>query len=183
MNQKSVTITLIELMTSPDGWGHIEGREVHSKLLSIVESNPGVRIFRISLKGVDRTDASFPRESVMEIARRYRGDKGFCLINFPNDDLRDNWGHGADKKDQPIVIWNDDAWELIGPEPSKGNLETLKYALSKDFVKTSDVAKALNMKLTNASTKLKLLWEKGFLLRMEESADTGGVEFVYYRIK
>lgn len=170
-------------MPSSDGWGHIEGREVHSRLLGIVEANPGVRIFRISLKGVARTDASFPRESVMEIARRYRGDKGFCLTDFANIDLRENWGHGAEKKEQPIVIWDNDNWSLLGPEPSRGNYETLKYALSNDLIRASDVSKQLDMKLTNASTKLKQLWEKGFLLRCEEAAESGGVEFVYYRIK
>ena len=30
--------------------------------------------------------------------------------------------------------------------------------------------------------KFKQLWEQGFLLRQESTADTGGVEYVYHRI-
>ncbi len=44
---------------------------------------------------------------------------------------------------------------------------------------TAKVAEELNISVQNASTRLKRLAEEGFLLRVEEAADTGGKEFVY----
>jgi predicted transcriptional regulator len=46
-------------------------------------------------------------------------------------------------------------------------------------VRTNRVATDLCLKVSNASTQLKELWEMGYLLRTEEVADSGGVEFVY----
>jgi hypothetical protein len=40
-----------------------------------------------------------------------------------------------------------------------------------------------DMSIANASTKFKQLWEQGFLLRRETTAESGGVEYVYCRIK
>ncbi|MFC5301996.1 hypothetical protein [Azospira restricta] len=184
MNEMTKNIRLLDLMESPNGWGHEEGREVFSKLLQVVESNPGKRIFRISLDGVARTDASFPRESVMELARRYRGDKGFCLVDLENIDLLDNWESAAEKKEQPIVLWRrDGSHKIIGLQPSKGNAEILELALKVPVIRAADAVTQLDLKLPNASTKLKQLWEQGFLLRREDVAESGGVEFLYFRIQ
>ena len=79
-------------MPEQDGWGHEQGRLVFSRLLKAVEANPETEIFLISLEGVRRTDASFPRESVVELARRYREHRGFCLVGVQDEDLLDNWG-------------------------------------------------------------------------------------------
>jgi hypothetical protein len=153
-------------------------------LLNVVERNSGKRIFRISLEGVSRTDASFPRESVMELARRYRGDKGFCLSDLESADLLDNWEAAAEKKDQPMILWlADGSYKIIGPQPSKGNAEILGVALNAPVIRAADAAAQLDLKVPNASTKLKQLWEQGFLLRREDVADSGGVEFLYFRIR
>lgn len=171
-------------MVNCDGWGHDEGHEVFRKLIKEVEASPGIQIFQISLEGVERTDSSFPRESVVELARRYRGNKGFCLTNVINQDLLDNWDAAAQKREQPLFVWNgDDEYKIIGPEPSQGNIEILKYSLSDENVTASAAANALDIKLTNASTKLKQLSEQGYLLRREELAASGGVEFKYFRVK
>lgn len=184
MNEMALDIRLRDHMAGRDGWGHEEGREVFAKLLHVVERNPGKRIFRISLAGVARTDASFPRESVMELARRYRGDKGFCLIDVASIDLLDNWAAAAEKKNQPMVVWlGDEAHRLIGPAPSKGNSSMLEFALKAPIVRAAEAAEALELKVPNASTKLKQLWEQGFVLRREDVADSGGVEFLYFRIR
>ena len=170
-------------MDSADGWGHDEGREVFARLLNRVEANPGKKIFRISLKGVERTDTSFPRESLMELARRYRSDKGFCLYDAMNEDLLDNWDAAALKKNQPIFVWDSEKYKIIGPALKKGHIAVLDYAMSREFVRAIDAVRDLNLKLSNASSKLKQLWEKGYLLRTEEVAESGGIEFVYFRIK
>lgn len=170
-------------MAGPDAWGHDEGREVYSRLLRVVEANPGMQIFRISMDGVNRTDASFPRESVMEIAKRFRGSKGFCLVDVGNQDLIDNWDMAALRKDQPLVVWNKDgSYRIIGPQPSSGNKKMFEYLYSFDYSTAAAAAKAINLSLTNAS-KLKYLCEQGFLLRRDETAPSGGIEYFYFAIR
>src|SRR5689334_22475085 len=106
MNENVVTIRLRAHMDRADGWGHAEGQEVLERLLSLIEAQPAVRLVRISLHGVERTDASFPRESVVELAKRFRGTIGFCLTDAEDQDLLDNWDAAARKKEQPLIAWN-----------------------------------------------------------------------------
>jgi len=170
-------------MKSANAWGHEEGREVYSKLLKSVEENAGKKIFRVSLKGVEATDATFPRESLMELAKRFRGDKGFCLYDVPDIDLLDNWSMAAEKKKQPIFVWDPDGYKLIGPQMNKGHEAIFELLLKRDSVKAIDVVMELGLGLSNASSKLKQLWEKGYILRNNELAESGGIEYVYYKIK
>lgn len=184
MNENWRNIRLRDFMHGSDAWGHDEGREVFFKLLKAVEDNPGCQVFRISLNGVRRTDASFPRESVIELAKRLRGSKGICLLDASNQDLLDNWDMAAVKKDQPLLVWNpDNSYRILGPQPSRGTKEIFEYVVNASRATAVSAAKALDLKLTNASTKLKTLSEQGFLLRRDEVAPSGGIEFVYFAIK
>lgn len=184
MNENIIIIRLRDFMQSSDAWGHDEGREVYLNLLRTIETHPGNQVFCISLVGVRRTDASFPRESVIELAKRFRGSKGFYLSDAENKDLLDNWDMAADKKEQPIVFLSKDgAYRIIGPQPSRGSKEIFDYVMSVPYATAVSAAKALNLKLTNASTKLKILCEQGFLLRREETSPSGGLEYVYFGIK
>jgi hypothetical protein len=181
MKQKAI-IQLRAFMERDDGWGNEEGREVHQKLLRAVENESGKIIFRISLKGIRRTDASFPRESVVELARRFRGQKGFCLIDISNPDLMENWDAAALKRQQPLTVWHNNRPEVIGPAPSRGNKVLLDYILSAGDTTAATVAKELNLKLANASSKLRQLFDEGFILRRNEVSPTGGVEYHYFRV-
>lgn len=183
MIQKTHQIRLREHMPASQGWGHSQGRKLYQELLACVEANPGIKIFRISLDGVDRFDASFPRESIMELAKRYRGDKGFCFVDVVDPDLIDNLESGAIKKNQPMINWTGESATIIGPPPSPGTVKIFNFVLSQESVKAADAVKSLDIKLNNASTKLKQLWEKGYVMRREEAAATGGVEYIYYRVK
>ena len=184
MNERSMVIKLHEFMDEPEGWGRVEGREVYQRLLEFVEANPGVMVFRVSTEGVRRVDISFASETLVELARRYRGSKGFCLVDLDDVDMIENWEAAAAKKSQPIVLWVGDNGRVIGTKPSQGNRDALSFALSRSQARASDFAEATpGMSIANASTKYKQLWEQGFLLRRESMADSGGVEFVYQRIR
>ena len=50
-------------------------------------------------------------------------------------------------------------------------------------VLTSQVAGDLGLSVQNASTRLKNLVSQGYLMRMEDVADSGGIEFKYCAIK
>ncbi len=180
-------IRLLEHMDNrPDGWGHIQGRQVYERLRATVETHPSEAIFCISLAGVERTDITFPRESVVELALHYRGRRGFCLIDASDEDLLDNWDAAAQRREQPLMVWNNihdpRPRRILGPEISTGLREMFSYVLSVPVARTSEAAASLNLKVPNASNKLKQLWQEGYILRREQSASSGGVEYCYVRI-
>jgi hypothetical protein len=182
MNQNGATIYLRQLMDRDDGWGNAEGREVFQRLLKKIEADPTKGVYRVSLDGVRRTDASFPRESVIELARRFRGNKGFCLVDIADPDLLDNWDAAAAKRDQPITVWRNGKPEIIGRKPTAGNGDVLNYVLSNSEATAANTAKQLKLQLTNASTKLRQLEKEGFIMRRDEVSPTGGIEYKYFSI-
>ena len=114
----------------------------------------------------------------MELAKRYRGAKGFCLADLSDLDLIENIEAAAIRKAQPLMIWEGDHSRVIGLEPSQGNREALAFALSRPIVRAAEFAQAIpDMLIANASTKFRQLWEQGFLLRRETAAESGGVEY------
>ena len=182
MNQNGETIYLRQLMDRDDGWGNAEGREVFQRLLKKIETDPTKVVYRVSLDGVKRTDASFPRESVIELAKRFRGNKGFCLVDVADPDLLDNWDAAATKREQPMTVWRNGKPEIIGRKPTAGNEDVLNYVLSNGEATAAAIAKRLKLQLTNASTKLRQLEKDGFVMRREETSPTGGIEYSYFRI-
>lgn len=175
-------LPLRNFMDRPDGWGRGQGREVYQRLLEFVEANSGVVVFRISMKDVQRLDISFASETIVELARRYRRAKGFCIIDLADKDLIENVSAAAEKKDQPLIVWRERSASLIGSQPSEGTREAFQFAMGKVQSRATEFAVQKGLSIANASMKFKQLWEQGFLLRKESTADSGGVEFVYQRI-
>ncbi len=60
----------------------------------------------------------------------------------------------------------------------------MNFALQRETTRAAEFIKE-NKEITiaNASMKFKQLWQQGFLLRREDISESGGVEYVYYRIK
>lgn len=184
MNESRLIIHLKEFMDSSEGWGRSQGREVYQKLIDYVEAHPGVMVFHVSIEGIRRVDISFASETVIEIAKKYRSTKGFCFIDLKDKDMLENWDAAAERKVQPIMVWDGNFSSVIGVQPSQGNLAAFHFALDKRRIRAAEfAADSPNMSIANASTKFKNLYEQGFLLRREESADSGGVEYLYYIIK
>lgn len=183
MNEMAL-LQLRPLMEANEGWGRTAGRETYRKLVDFVESNPGVIVFRVSLAGVKRVDISFASETVVELARRYRTKKGFCIIDLTDKDMEENWTAAAERAKQPLMVWSGNKGRVIGMEPSQGIADAFRFALSKGEARASDyAAQVAGVSITNASTKFKQLWDQGFLLRSERAAESGGVEFVYVPIR
>ena len=183
VKQRWAEVRLRDLMALEDAWGVEEGREAYRKLLERVEAHPTALVFRISLAGVRRTDVSFPRESVVEMARRFRGQKGFCLWDVSDENLLENWDAAAGKREQPLFVWNRKGHRLLGPAPSPGLEKVLSFSLEHEYVTTAQVAKDFRWSASNASNKLRSLTEGGYLLRREEAATSGGIEYLHYRIR
>lgn len=127
-------------------------------------------------------DMSFASETIVELARRFRRAKGFCLIDLTDADLIENIDAAALKKEQPILVWRGQSAALVGVKPSEGAREAFQFAMGRSQSRAAEFAVQKGISIANASMKFKQLWEQGFLLRRESTADTGGVEFVYCSI-
>lgn len=182
MNEVVISLRLRELMAVPDGWGTLQGEEVHKKLLDLVVGSTAT-VISISLAGVDKTDVSFPRESVVALAKKLRCKKGVCLLDLVDNDLRENWHSAALRSEQPLVAWSGDSYEIIGPMPSLGCADVFNYLMRRGTTTARDIAEEFKLKIPNASMKLKQLFDSGFVLRREDIAPSGGVEFFYSSIK
>lgn len=165
-----------------DAWGSKEGQEVREKLAHHIEGHPEASVVRISLKGVEITDASFARESVVQLAYQRRGKHGFCVVDVPSKDVLDNWHAAALAREQTLVVWDGKEPQLIGPKPSDDTWELLRFVLKQGNVTTAEAAKALHKQVNNVSTRLKRMSDEGLVLRKEVSAPTGGLEFRYLSI-
>jgi hypothetical protein len=183
MNQNRKMIHLRDFTDDGHPFGNIEGKEVFRKLVAMVEAEPHREIFGVSLSGIEATDASFPRESVIAVAKQFRQQKGFFLTDLTDRDLIDNWNYAAQAKEQPLVIWTADQFEIIGPELNAAARQLLEYVLTHRSVLASQTAADLGLSVQNASTRLKNLVSQGYVLRVEDVADTGGIEFKYQAIK
>jgi len=180
MNQLSTDISLCNYMNSEDGWGNSQGRETYQQLLKAVEGASNSPSFKISMRGVRRVDVSFAREAVIELAARYKGKKGFCLVDVEDGDQLENWEAAATRREFPIIAWVHSFPKVLGPEPSRGNKRILEHMLRKRELTASELADDLDLNLTNASTKLKQLLEQGYIFRREEMAPSGGIEYRYF---
>lgn len=176
-------VNLREFTRDDHPFGNVQGKETYRKLVEFIDTHPSNSIFGISLSEIEATDASFPRESVIALAKQYRGEKGFFLEGIKERDLVDNWNYAAKAKDQPLVIWEAEKFEIIGPEISSSTRILLDYILKKKSVTTAQVSSDLDITVQNASTKLKKLVTQGFILRSEEVAESGGLEYLYQAIK
>jgi len=173
-------IKLLELTDNNDHpFGNVMGREVFKRLQNIVDANPGSRSFEISLEGVVATDSSFPRESIIALAKQLRGEKWFYISNAGSLDLIDNWDYAALAKQQSLILITDKETRVIGPNAKTSTRELLDYVLCQKEVSTANVAKALGISVQNASTRLKKLSNEGLIIRSEASSPTGGIEFLY----
>lgn len=204
MNQNKLTLQLADFMSvecnpdgTKDGWGVEFGESVRNALFQQVNAHPEIDVFEISFKGIKRIDVSFPREAVLYLAKLKAGKQGFVLTGLQTRTQIENIDGGVHRLDfaANLIISGDiqnvnlgadcivSGNHLILGKPSKTNRPLVEYVLRKNGASTSEIAKEFDLQVNNASNKLKQLVEDGFLLRKEQSAATGGVEYYYYPIK
>ena len=174
-------LPLRDYMERSEGWGRNQGREVYQRLLNFVEDNPGTVVFRISMKGVQRMDISFASEAVVELARRFRGTKGFCLVDLTDTDLIENIDAACERKKQPMLVTGENS-VVLGRNPTRGTRDAFEFVMGRWQARASEFAAEKGISIPNSSMKFKQLWEQGFLLRSERAGESGGLEYVYSRI-
>ena len=182
MNQ-GLILNLRDILGDSTAFGNQEGRLVYQKLLSELDAHASKSIIGISLNGITRTDASFPRESVISLAKSRRGEKGFYLRDFFSEDLFDNWNYAALAKDQSMIVLTEPGYRLLGKDISNGLKKVLDFIMASGEVTTSIIANNFDVSSQNASAKLKKLLSLGLILSNRQTAETGGIEFIYKAIK
>lgn len=182
MNQASATIKLVSLMDGPVAWGREDAKQIYPKLLEAIEKQSGADIIRISAEGIARTDASFARETIFAVAQRFKGSKVFCVVGLTNESLADNWDMAGQKMNIGVVWWASDQIRFLGPAPSQTLMELFELAAKcgNDGLSTAYASKRTGKELNNASTQLKQLSDKGYMVRREITAPSGGKEFRYF---
>lgn len=183
MNQNKTVITLLDVVGDDSPYGNDQGQTVHAKLKKELNKYPQEKIIGISLKGIRRTDASFPRESIVSLAKEKRGEIGFYLMDFGSEDMIDNWDYAAKAKDQPLIINKNKEFRVIGPKLSADVLKLLTYIMENDTATSSLIAEEFDISAPNASMKLKKLLNLGLVIGSKETAESGGLEYVFSAIK
>lgn len=182
MKQKVIPMRLRDFTRDDHPFGNKQGRETLSLLSDYIDENPS-DIYEISIEGIVATDASFPRESVISLAKLSKGEKGFYLTGSFTKDLLDNWHYAAVAKEQPLILKTDDGYSIIGSPLSKGAKELLDFIMKEGEVTTSKVVQKFDVSAQNASAKLKKLYATGLILGSKAVAESGGLEFIYKAIK
>lgn len=173
-------INLIDFTDKNDHpFGNVQGRKTFQELLHYVDSHPDQKVFEISLADIKATDSSFPRESVISIIKQFRGERWFMLSGFNSLDLRDNWDYAAKAKEQTLIVMKDNEPTFIGHPLNDSVRELLLLVFKHGKITTPTASKALDISIPNASTRLKKLVSDGLILRTEETALSGGKEFIY----
>lgn len=183
MNQNAAIMNIYEFCEKDSmPHGNQVGRKVFSKMRDYVEQHKANYVFEISFAKIEFADSSFARESLILLANLYRGKKGFYISNLTDLDVIDNLDYAALALEQPLILKLKDEIRMLGPQLNKLNLEIFNIVQTKKKVTTSHVATMLDLSVPNASSKLKKLVDEGYILRFEETAESGGIEFVYQSI-
>lgn len=180
MNENAKTIPLRNYVTALEGWGHQAGIKVRDKLQAIIDAEPAIGLCRLSMAGIKRLDVSFATEAIALLVARNRGARQICLTELADVDVRENIAAAAERTQVAITVWTGVTVEVLGLGPGAAVQDALAFALARpQGVRAAEYAAACGLSIANASSRLKQLWERGFLLRQPGSAGSGGVEFLY----
>ena len=186
MKQKfTPVIQLIDLFppTVDSAFGSDRGRAIYQELALFADKCQVQSVIGISLKGITKTDASFPRESVVALVKSKRGEQGFYLSDFDNRDLMDNWDYAAKARGQNLIVLQDHRFRMLGPKLNESTIDLITYIYTEGVVTTSKVAEQFAISAQNASGRLKKLYNQGLILGSKELAASGGVEYRFTAIK
>lgn len=179
MNQKIPTIDFSKCAGQKNPYGSPRGKLAHDSLLSEIEKIGKVDVISISFRGLEGADVSFLREALVYVIKRYKKEIFFYVTDLPDEDIVANLQAAAVSGGEQVTYWSGNECRFLGPEQSTSSKILLDLIAAHRSSTTADVAEALNISVQNASTRLKRLYEEGYLMRIEETAESGGREFVY----
>lgn len=182
MNEIIPAFRLFNYLTGGEGWGRAAGAKARQKLAQHIAARPAAGTIRISLQSVRRLDVACASEVLVGLIQNGRAKHSYCLVDLGDPDVRENIAAAAERAKVPVTAWQGAAVTILGPEPSRGNRAALAFALERREVRAAEFAAIAEISTANASMKFRQLWAEGYLLRSEDTAPSGGTEFVYRRI-
>jgi len=63
---------------------------------------------------------------------------------------------------------------------TKSDIELIEHIKNKRGVSAADISEHKGVSMQNASTKLKRLFDQGYLIRRELNSISGGIEYIYW---
>lgn len=179
---EKMKISLLDIVGSSTIFGSKKGQEVYAAIIGIIKENPNYTVFEICLDGIEAVDATFARESVVNAAKFFRGQKAFLLTSSETSKLSSSWSYAARVKDQPLLVLLKGSHHWIGDTITTAKQELVDYVYQQQVVRSGDLAVKYDLPVAHASTKLRKLFDEGYLLRKKQTSSTGGVEYTYHPI-
>lgn len=183
MKQKNPIITLRDFTPDSAPFGTEQGQVVCAKIQKELNKYADAKIIGISFKGIDRIDVSFSRESIVTLVKSKRGEVGFYLKDIKHNDHIENLKAAARSKEQPLIVMVENSFDVIGLDMNQDSSQLINFIMEKGDVTTAVVAKKFDLSTPNASGKLKKLLNQGLIVGSKETAETGGLEYVFSAIK
>ena len=164
-------------------FGNKQGKKTYARIQKALNNYPSSKIIGISFKGIHKVDLTFCRESIVNLVRFNLGEVSFYIKDLENSDNISNLKAAAEAKKQFLVIFNNDLFDIIGPNLSSGMKEIFDYIMNKCSVTTTDIVKRFpKLSTPNASGKLKKLIDLGLITGAKKAAESGGLEYVFSAI-
>jgi hypothetical protein len=163
-----------------EGWGHEEGREAFAKINRLLtgRSEP---IVLLDARGVKRMDVTFARESVANLVRQHRVGRAL-FIGDASESVRENIDAALARAKLSVLHRSARGdYQVLGLE-LRGHLRATLEIVDRLAPTTAKVVAAQvegGMNLPACNNRLKDLADAGLVLRVEDSAESGGKEYVY----
>lgn len=162
--------------------GSFLGHFLFHQLSEISREHPLVDVFELSMLGILATDVSAMKFGIISFASSLQLERGVHVVEFENHDVEDNLNGAAHLWGFPVTVTLDSGIAIFGPRPAGGLWSCYDLCRKRGSLRSTEAVKELDLKLTNASSKLHQLWGGGYLLRREEAHPSGGQSYVYYPI-
>ncbi len=163
--------------------GEDVGGVAFAGLVRWVVEAPYCTHFEISLLGVHQMDAAFARASIVRLAQRFKGRRGFTVTGISNSTLIDVLDAAASEGGAPIAVREGDYLRLAGTEPSECHRETFEFALTRECFNVREYASSVTgLKLATASKRIQNLLNQGLLIRHRSSRSSRHRGFRYSAI-
>lgn len=171
-------INLASVIGQSYALGSALGKQILPELTERIDRNMDRALVAINLAGIERLDCSFAMHSLVQLVKLYR-EESVIYVTHADQDVLDNISGACYIRDERMRGYGPKGIELLGQPLPALPLATLEVVTPMARCTTVQVAEALGITVSNASTRLKVLFKLGLINREAKNALTGGNEFIW----
>ena len=176
-------LRIAEFIEKGDAWGRELGRKVFRELDDRLFASPAdAHVVKIDFVETNRIDVSFPQEAVVELIRKYVGNRYFFLSGLEDQDIEENVSVALEKRDMSAIIRDSKGSRLTGKSLADDLHGIWKLAEEREEITSGDVVRRFELTPQNAANKLAALWKMGLIQRDDRTARGGGRENRYTKV-